>query len=585
VAIKYCKRNKINLSSFKRIALFGGLLIALGILPATVKAYSVSLYLSPGDSTYQVGNVFSVAVKVNSSDRVINAAEGVLTFNPDELQVISISKSGSIFNLWTTEPVFSNTAGSINFGGGTTNDFIGRSGLVITINFRPKASAISKVDFVSGFILASDGIGTNILESMSGGTYVLNAGDDEETYDLPPTIGVPAAPIVSSLTHPDVNQWYSNNDPGFSWELPSDVTAIKLLLNNNPNSYPTFEYTSEDTSLIKEKKIEEIADGEWYFHIRFKNEYGWGQISHRRVLVDTEAPKSFTIQVDNDGDDTSPRPVLYFSTSDSLSGLKHYEVISNGKLLATIECKDLPYYMPSQLPGKYFVEVIAFDRAGNFRSDSVEIEISSIESPVITKAPTSLKPDESLIIEGTAFPDVTVRLYLELFGKEPIISQVNVDENGNWTFTSLFLKKGDYKAWARAKDERGALSLPSEEVNFWVGSSPFLKIGKIAIDYLSIMFTLVVLIISLIGIMFYARNQLTLWQKRVKRETKEAEKSVEKAFQVLKKKIEEQIEYLDDRKGLSKREKEIQGKLQEALDSTQETIDKEIKDIEKELEE
>ena len=85
----------------------------LCLLPSEASAASASFYLSPPSNAYVVDSTFSVKVKINTNNKPINAAEGVLIFNPDEVQVSAISKTGSIFNLWTTEPVFSNSAGNI----------------------------------------------------------------------------------------------------------------------------------------------------------------------------------------------------------------------------------------------------------------------------------------------------------------------------------------------------------------------------------------------------------------------------------------------------------------------------------------
>ncbi|GAI10412.1 unnamed protein product, partial [marine sediment metagenome] len=134
---------------------------------------SVSLYLSPSSGTYTVGSTFPVAVKVNSGGYAINAAEGVLVFNTKELEVVSVSKSSSIFSLWTTEPTFSNSTGNITFGGGTPDKFTGTSGTIITITFKAKANASAKVTFSSGSVLAADGKGTNVLDNMVSGTYVI----------------------------------------------------------------------------------------------------------------------------------------------------------------------------------------------------------------------------------------------------------------------------------------------------------------------------------------------------------------------------------------------------------------------------
>ena len=48
--------------------------------------------------------------------------------------------------------------------------------------------------------------------------------------------------------------------------------------------------------------------------------------------------------------------------------------------------------------------------------------------------------------------------------------------------------------------------------------------------------------------------------------------------------VEEQIVMLDRRPGLTKEEKAIRDKLQEALDISEKFISKEIRDVEKELE-
>ena len=60
--------------------------------------------------------------------------------------------------------------------------------------------------------------------------------------------------------------------------------------------------------------------------------------------------------------------------------------------------------------------------------------------------------------------------------------------------------------------------------------------------------------------------------------------SVARAFRALREEVQEQIEHLDKKPGLTKGEKEVRDKLQDALNISEEFIRKEIKDIEKELE-
>jgi type VI protein secretion system component VasK len=111
-----------------------------------------------------------------------------------------------------------------------------------------------------------------------------------------------------------------------------------------------------------------------------------------------------------------------------------------------------------------------------------------------------------------------------------------------------------------------------------------LEFGKIVISYTVIIVAFIVLILGAVTIGFYAWYRISLWRKRLRRETKEVPQSVAKAFRALREEVQEQIEYLDRKPGLSKAEKEIRDKLQEALDISEAFIGKEIKDVEKELE-
>jgi len=88
---------KNNRSILKTIsAVF--LLLIISLLVSS-KTEAASLYLSPASSTVSVGNIFSVKVIVNTSGKPINNAESIIQFPVDMLEVVSVSKSSSIFSL------------------------------------------------------------------------------------------------------------------------------------------------------------------------------------------------------------------------------------------------------------------------------------------------------------------------------------------------------------------------------------------------------------------------------------------------------------------------------------------------------
>src|SRR3989344_517465 len=141
-------------------------IFALFIL-APLSARAATLNFSPPSGSYNVGSTFSVNVTVESVGQAMNAVSGVVSFPWDKLEVVSISKQGSILSLWPAEPSFSNSAGTINFEGIVLNPgYTGASGKILTITFRVRNSGTANVSFSSGSVLANDGTGANILSGM-----------------------------------------------------------------------------------------------------------------------------------------------------------------------------------------------------------------------------------------------------------------------------------------------------------------------------------------------------------------------------------------------------------------------------------
>ena len=160
---------------------FGILIAVFVFLPFVAEA--ATLYITPSTGAYRVGDPFSLLIHVNTSGAPINAASGQLSFDNSRLEVSGLGYSSSVFSLWTQEPTFSNAAGSVTFSGGLPSPgFIGPSGAILRVTFRPKAQGQATVNFVSGSVLANDGKGTNILSSFSGGIFnILPAAQSAET--------------------------------------------------------------------------------------------------------------------------------------------------------------------------------------------------------------------------------------------------------------------------------------------------------------------------------------------------------------------------------------------------------------------
>lgn len=126
-----------------------------------------SLYIAPLSENPRVGGNFTAVIKVDSLSEPVNALKGALAFNKERIEIISVSKIGSVINLWVEEPRFSNLDGTIRFQGGIPRPgFIGNGGNVLYVIFRAKTIGVTSLVWKEGEVLASDGKGTNVLTSL-----------------------------------------------------------------------------------------------------------------------------------------------------------------------------------------------------------------------------------------------------------------------------------------------------------------------------------------------------------------------------------------------------------------------------------
>ena len=79
-----------------------GLLFWVSATPAL----AADLVISPSSGSYSAGQTFTATVRAVPGGDSINAVEATLSFDPSLLSVVSVSKTGSAFSLWTTEPTF-----------------------------------------------------------------------------------------------------------------------------------------------------------------------------------------------------------------------------------------------------------------------------------------------------------------------------------------------------------------------------------------------------------------------------------------------------------------------------------------------
>jgi hypothetical protein len=341
------------------------------------QAHAANLSISPASGSQNVGSTFAARVMVSSAQQM-NAAEASLSFNASHLAVVNITK-GTAFNLWTTEPVFSNSAGTISFGGGSTSAFTGQQTL-ITVTFRVLSEGTGQVSFSSGTVTAHDGMGTNIRKGMAPASFQLVAGTTPEPTPPAPTppppgpsAATPASPSITSSTHPDPDKWYNLSDAEFDWNLPAGVNAVRLLIGRLENATPTVVHSPA----ISSRTIEDLEDGVWYFHVQLRNSAGFGRVGTMKIMIDTVPPENFEVVIQ--GEEGSARPLLAFEATDELSGISHYEVIIGDREPIRVTPEDMSsgaYQVQDVISqGTHTVTVRAYDMAGNYTDAETELVV------------------------------------------------------------------------------------------------------------------------------------------------------------------------------------------------------------------
>ena len=359
-------------------------------------SYAADLSLSPSTGTYSVGQTFSVTVRAVPNGANINAVESTLSYNPAVLSVVSISKAGSAFSLWTTEPSFSNANGTIEYGGGSPSPFTTTSNL-LSITFRTVAEGTGTVSVTEASVLAADGRGTDVYNQATNASFTVTAAsaptptptptpatpaeDDESDNDEAIIFGdPPRQPEVGSPIFLDADVWYSKTEGVFTWTLPFDVNVIAIEVSNSPNNVP-----QENEDAIIDPPVEEfaitrdiISDGVQYLSVNFKNQVGWGAVINRKLQIDTTPPEPFAIRVQA-GTSASSFPLLQFEANDVTSGVQYYDmtIASNEPIRVTPDEARLGYLLKELEDGTYTVKVVATDMAGNIRESSVAVLITA----------------------------------------------------------------------------------------------------------------------------------------------------------------------------------------------------------------
>lgn len=569
------------------------------IFPA--RAAGASLYMTPSSGSYAVSDQINVVIKAFTDGKAVNASEGVIKFDKNLLEVTSVSKSGSVFTMWTTEPTYSNNGGTITYGGGVPSPGFSSpsAGKVLTISFRAKSPGQAQLRFVSGALLASDGQGSNILETLGSANFTVTPKAEEAKASeqavtagqIVNIIGTSTKqtgltdeylkPLITSISNPDQNSWSKNNRVEFKWDLPTIAIGASYALDHAADT----KLEDKDMGLITYKSYSNVADGAWYFHLKFFDGKKWGETDHYRVLIDTVRPKSFAVNVEQK--DLNNWPTIFFKSSDDTSGVANYEIFVNSleeEEYAVTEdaAKDKLSVQLSQLTfGDHTALVKVVDKAGNESASTIAFRIEPIQTPIIKDYVKELTASEKFYINGTGLVNTQINLYIQDENGRVANKAMRADASGNWMLiSSENLPNGRYVAWVEAENENGLRSRPSEKVSFLVSPPVFAVLGSFVINYFTILVSMIFMILLIIALGYYLAQ---LIRKKLKKETVEVEVVLKENMAGLRDILNDEMSKISKLKrsaAVIKEDTKMKDLLAKYIEATERKILHEIKDVE-----
>lgn len=355
-------------------------LLAVFFLIPTAFSFAAEVKVEPATGTYALGQTFTIEVQVAPGGDSVNAVEASLQFDPAILSVVTINKEKSEFSRWTTEPTYSNSLGTINFGGVGTTPFTSFSNLV-SITFRALAPGSGGLSVVDASVFATDGLRTDVYSGAVPATFTVNSSASSSDTDLEEdVVDIVDVPEAVSTEFADQEVWYSVTEGVFAWTPPAGTEAVAVeitdMLDNKPNNNPEAIYETPISEFSVTSDL--LSEGAQYFSLRFRDEDGWGEVLNHKILIDTIAPESFTVMLDSNN--ASGYPTLRFEAVDFTSGIAGYEIAVPGKesVILTVADAKSGYLFQEIEDGRYNVAVTAFDRAGNVKVSNIDVEVTAV---------------------------------------------------------------------------------------------------------------------------------------------------------------------------------------------------------------
>ncbi len=323
-------------------------------VPYTI--YNSTLSLDPNSGVYDVGLDQRLSIIVNTGGEVINVAQIALKFDPTKVDFKSI-EVGSSTCAYVVENNIDRIAGTASFICGILDSTSGQGLITVAdIIVKPITPGTFTIAFdpVETKILASDGIGTNVLRIAQDSSY--RADNFIFSHGTSTATSSEKSFVVFSISHSNESRWYNTKNAEFLWRGEPDAT-YRYAFDSVPDTIPTNNHIIKTNRI----KIPIPGDGIFYFHLQLAS---GGPVVHYQIKSDKTPPVINTMQSSQENITVGDVVRFSFEADDVSSGVqRNYYVDLGGHLFLPVG-KDL--FVPFLDVGDQIVTLRVYDNAGNY---------------------------------------------------------------------------------------------------------------------------------------------------------------------------------------------------------------------------
>jgi hypothetical protein len=357
------------------IILSGGFLIDYAFLfthslimsPPSQVIYNSTMSLNPASGIWDRSFSQIVSINVATGGEVINAADISLTYDPAQLRIDGIDTTESVCSPdMFLEKTIDNKRGNVHVQClMSAPGFSLRNGAIFKLIVQPLKMGDATLHFATtNQVLASDGLGTNVLRLSTDASYRII--DSAVAY----TNGIPSV-IVFSPTHPNSAYWYNKSNPLLTWVSSADYQYRYSL----DQSSTTTALSGASSTTTDSVAYTNLPDGTYYFHIVAEKNGVFGATSDYKIMIDTTPPLQPFVKISQTTALKGQIVRLEFSNPNStdLDYMNEFYVkFDDGMFLPATS--PLSISLPV---GRHTITVRGFDHSGNFADTSTHIQVTN----------------------------------------------------------------------------------------------------------------------------------------------------------------------------------------------------------------